>query len=133
MGTSAGFRTRLVRKRSASGTVIDENPYPNAPLTIAAPKVMATRAIWYASMGRRNENSYVWPLRMQLPNPNAQSPTTPNSQFPKGAENDWALGVGRWELAWALGVGLGVGSWLGRWELAWKLGVGLEVGSGLGV
>jgi hypothetical protein len=45
MGTSAGFSTRLVRNRSASGTVIDENPYPNAPLTIAAPKVMATRAI----------------------------------------------------------------------------------------
>src|SRR5688572_2405709 len=104
MGTRAGFRTRLVRNRSASGTVIDENPYPNAPLTIAAPKVMATRAIWYASMGRRSENSYVWPLRMQLPNPNAQSPTTP--QFPISNSQRWVLRmIGRWELGWALGIG----------------------------
>src|SRR5471030_1459398 len=42
--TSAGFRTRLVRNSSASGTVIDENPYPSAPLTRAAPSVMTTIA-----------------------------------------------------------------------------------------
>src|SRR5678815_1235336 len=42
IGTSAGLRTRLVRNNSASGTVIDENPYPSAPLTMAAASVMAT-------------------------------------------------------------------------------------------
>src|SRR5207249_4473205 len=34
--TSAGFNTRLVKKNSARGTVIDENPYPSAPLIVAA-------------------------------------------------------------------------------------------------
>ena len=41
MTTSAGFSTRLARKSSASGTVIDEKPYPSAPLTTAARKVIA--------------------------------------------------------------------------------------------
>ena len=44
IGTGAGLRTRLVRKSRASGTVIDENPYPSAPFTIAEPSVMAARA-----------------------------------------------------------------------------------------
>ena len=43
ISTSAGFRTRLVRKSSASGTVIDENPYPSAPFTMEAPRVMTNR------------------------------------------------------------------------------------------
>src|SRR5262245_60381890 len=42
----------------------------------------------------------------QLPTPNAQLPTTPNSQFP--IESCWELGFGIWE--W-LGVGI------------WQLGV----------
>jgi len=32
--------TRFVRNSSASGTVIDEKPYPSAPLTVAATSVM---------------------------------------------------------------------------------------------
>src|SRR5438128_4739964 len=45
IGTSAGFSTRLVRKNSATGTVSEENPYPSAPLTVAAKSVMPTSAI----------------------------------------------------------------------------------------
>src|SRR5581483_1407327 len=44
MITSAGFRTRLERNSSASGTVMEENPYPSAPFTVAAMSVMARRA-----------------------------------------------------------------------------------------
>ena len=40
IGTSAGFKTRFVRNSRARGTVIDENPYPSAPLTTAATAVM---------------------------------------------------------------------------------------------
>ena len=36
--------TLFVRKNSASGTVIDEKPYPSAPFTMAAVNVMTTRA-----------------------------------------------------------------------------------------
>src|SRR6185437_8702614 len=49
IGTSAGVSTRLVRKSSASGTVIDEKPYPNAPLTMAATVVMRTSSVEYAN------------------------------------------------------------------------------------
>src|SRR5262245_56226853 len=50
MGTSAGLSTRLVRNSSATGTVIDENPYPSAPLTVAASSVIPTSAIVLGSM-----------------------------------------------------------------------------------
>ena len=43
--TSAGLSTRLDRKSSARGTVIDENPYPSAPLTVAANSVIAPSGI----------------------------------------------------------------------------------------
>ena len=39
------IETRFARNSSAMGTVIDENPYPSAPLTMAATSVMAARAI----------------------------------------------------------------------------------------
>src|SRR6516225_1027026 len=39
--TSAGLSTRLTRKRRARGTVMEENPYPSAPLIRAAPKAIA--------------------------------------------------------------------------------------------
>src|SRR6059058_2436174 len=45
IGTSAGFRTRLLRNNSAIGTVIDEKPYPSAPLTTAAASVIRMIAI----------------------------------------------------------------------------------------
>ena len=45
MGTSAGLRTRFVRKNSATGTVSDEKPYPSAPFTVAANSVMLTSAM----------------------------------------------------------------------------------------
>src|SRR5262245_61171286 len=40
MRTSAGLSVRLLVNSSASGTVIDENPYPSAPLTMAATNAM---------------------------------------------------------------------------------------------
>ena len=42
--TSDGFRTRFETSSSASGTVMDENPYPSAPLTDAAANVIAISA-----------------------------------------------------------------------------------------
>src|SRR3984893_6586587 len=45
----AGLSTRLARNSSASGTVIEENPYPSAPLTIAAARVMTASAIVWAA------------------------------------------------------------------------------------
>src|SRR5947208_6495513 len=57
--TSAGLSARLLRNSSASGTVIDEKPYPSAPLTSAAPSVIRTSAApWFAintSASRRAE------------------------------------------------------------------------------
>jgi hypothetical protein len=44
MRTSAGLRTRFDRNSSASGTVIDEKPYPRPPLTMAAKNVIPMRA-----------------------------------------------------------------------------------------
>ncbi len=40
MITSAGLSTRFDRNSKASGTVIDENPYPSAPLMVAARSVI---------------------------------------------------------------------------------------------
>ena len=45
MMTNAGLSTRFDRNNKASGTVIDENPYPSAPLMVAASSVIAARAI----------------------------------------------------------------------------------------
>ena len=53
IGTSAGFSTRFVRKNSATGTVMEEKPYPSAPLTVAARSVMAASAIVVGSMRQR--------------------------------------------------------------------------------
>ena len=47
---SPGFSTRLARNSSASGTVIDEKPYPSAPLTMAARSVMRASATVWADM-----------------------------------------------------------------------------------
>src|SRR5216684_594404 len=52
MRTRAGFSVRFVRKSSANGTVIDEKPYPSAPLTTAAPNAIRVRADrWFGING----------------------------------------------------------------------------------
>src|SRR5262249_41304988 len=50
IGTRAGFKTRLVRNNRATGTLIDENPYPSAPFTVAARSVIPTSASVFGSM-----------------------------------------------------------------------------------
>jgi len=42
ISTSAGLRTRLLKNSRPTGTVIDEKPYPRAPLTMAAPSPLET-------------------------------------------------------------------------------------------
>jgi hypothetical protein len=41
--TSAGLKILFEKKRSATGTVSDENPYPRAPLTNAARRAITKR------------------------------------------------------------------------------------------
>ena len=55
MSTSAGLSTRFDRNSSASGTVIDENPYPSAPLIVAARSVIAPSASICGSMARAGD------------------------------------------------------------------------------
>src|SRR5438874_8096280 len=59
MRTRAGLRVRFVRNSSASGTVIDEKPYPRPPFTTAANRVMATRAMTCVFMIDRQDTSRV--------------------------------------------------------------------------
>ena len=49
--TTAGLRTRFVKKTSASGTVSEEKPYPRVPLMKAANKPIPARPIGAASIG----------------------------------------------------------------------------------
>ena len=52
ISTSAGLSTRFARNSRAIGTVIEENPYPSAPFTMAASSVMAASAMVCQSVMR---------------------------------------------------------------------------------
>src|SRR6266436_9480702 len=58
--TKAGLSILLGKNSSATGTVIDENPYPRAPLTAAAGNAIAKRI----TIPRSRPNTIVLRLRL---------------------------------------------------------------------